>query len=149
MDYFVDLITCNLVMVAQRFSLGEIKSVRLHDLVCDFYLNKAKEENFLLKVERSHAFDPATSNSVSDIQRFLVCSKVQHFINWLHPTQSIHTLRIYAQNIDEFYNLTKCEINKFIITSGAFSSDLFKASLTELDLENIVIQASSLEDITS
>uniref|UniRef100_M1BWI5 Disease resistance protein n=2 Tax=Solanum tuberosum TaxID=4113 RepID=M1BWI5_SOLTU len=149
MDYLIDLITSNLVVVAERFPLGDMKSVCLHDLVQDFCLNKAKEENFSLKVDRSHAFDPATSNSASDVQRFLVCSKMQHFIKWLHPTQRVHTLRLHAHNINEFYNLTDGETNKFILPCGAFTSDLFKLSLTVLDLRNTVIDASALEDITS
>ncbi|XP_016472371.2 putative late blight resistance protein homolog R1B-16 [Nicotiana tabacum] len=141
MGYLIDLIASNIVMVAQRFPLGGIKSVRLHDLVLDFCLSKAKEENFSLKIDRSHAFDPAasTTNSSSDIQRFLVCSKLHHFIKWLRPTQRIHSLRLYPHTN---------ETNKFI-PSGAFSSDLFKSSLTVLDLENVVIEASALEDITS
>ncbi|MCD7448098.1 hypothetical protein HAX54_038192 [Datura stramonium] len=148
MDYLVDLITSNLVMVARRSPLGDIKAVRLHDLVLDFCLNKAKEENFLLKVDRSHGSDPATSESPSDLQRFVVCSKMQQFIKWLHPIQRIHTLRLYAQNINEFYHLSDGEMNNFI-PSGAFSLDLFKSSLTVLDLENIAIDASALEDLTS
>ncbi|KAM3361792.1 hypothetical protein P3S68_016646 [Capsicum galapagoense] len=122
MNYLVDLVTSNLVMVARRFPLGDMKTVRLHDLVLDFCLNKAKEENFLLKVDR-------------------------HFIKWLHPTQRVHTLRLYAQNINKFHNLTDCELNKFIIASGVFSSDLFKS--TVLDLQNVEIDASTLEDGTS
>lgn len=52
MDYLIDLITSNLVVVARRFPLGDIKAVCLHDLVLEFCLNKAKEENFLLKIDR-------------------------------------------------------------------------------------------------
>ncbi|CAN4082010.1 unnamed protein product [Withania somnifera] len=108
MDYLVDLIASNLVIVARRLPLGDLEAVRLHDLELEFCLNKAKEENFLVKVDRLH-----------------------------------------AQNINEFYNLNECEMNIFVIPSGAFSSDLFKSSLTVLDLENIAIDASALEDITS
>lgn len=98
---------------------------------------------------RSHALDPATSKTARDLQRFLVCSKMQqHFTKWVHPTQRVHTLRLHANNIDEFYHITDSEMNKFI-PSGALSSDLLKSSLTVLDLENIVIDASALEDITS
>ncbi|XP_009600340.1 putative late blight resistance protein homolog R1C-3 [Nicotiana tomentosiformis] len=91
MDYLIDLIASNLVIVAQRFPLGGIKSVRLHGLVLDFCLSKAKEENFLLKVDRS-----STTNSSSGIQRVLVCSKLHHFIKWLRPTQRIHSLRVIS-----------------------------------------------------
>lgn len=52
MDYLVDLTTSNLVVIAERFPLGDIKAVRLHDLVQEFCLNKAKEENFFMKVDR-------------------------------------------------------------------------------------------------
>ncbi|XP_016495101.2 putative late blight resistance protein homolog R1A-10 [Nicotiana tabacum] len=50
MDYLMDLISSNLVMVAKINSLGELKVVHIHDLVHEFSLVKAKNENFLLRI---------------------------------------------------------------------------------------------------
>lgn len=58
-------------------------------------------------------------------------------------------VEVTCPQINEFNNLTDGEMNKFIIPSGAFSSDMFKSSLTVLNLGNVVIDASALEDITS
>ncbi|XP_060182499.1 putative late blight resistance protein homolog R1A-10 [Lycium barbarum] len=50
MDYFMDLISRNLVMVAKTNSLGEVKAVHIHDLIHEFSLMKAKSGNFLLRI---------------------------------------------------------------------------------------------------
>nr|XP_027073934.1 putative late blight resistance protein homolog R1A-3 [Coffea arabica]XP_027073935.1 putative late blight resistance protein homolog R1A-3 [Coffea arabica]XP_027073936.1 putative late blight resistance protein homolog R1A-3 [Coffea arabica]XP_027073937.1 putative late blight resistance protein homolog R1A-3 [Coffea arabica]XP_027073939.1 putative late blight resistance protein homolog R1A-3 [Coffea arabica] len=46
-DYLMDLIGRSLVMAAQQRSLGGIKTCRIHDLVHEFCVKKAKEERFL------------------------------------------------------------------------------------------------------
>ncbi|CDP08422.1 unnamed protein product [Coffea canephora] len=46
-NYLMDLIGRSLVMVTRRRSLGGIKVCRIHDLVHEFCVAKAKEENFL------------------------------------------------------------------------------------------------------
>ncbi|KAK4349534.1 hypothetical protein RND71_032289 [Anisodus tanguticus] len=50
MDYLMDLISRNLIMVAKTNSLGELKTVHIHDLVHEFSLMKAKTGNFLLRI---------------------------------------------------------------------------------------------------
>lgn len=46
-DYLVDLISRSLVIVAKRRSKGGVKTCRVHDVLHDFCVEKAKEENFL------------------------------------------------------------------------------------------------------
>ncbi|XP_060179442.1 putative late blight resistance protein homolog R1A-10 [Lycium barbarum] len=50
MDYLMDLIRSNLVMVAKINFSGELKAVNIHDLIHEFSLVKAKYGNFLLKI---------------------------------------------------------------------------------------------------
>ncbi|XP_027177925.1 putative late blight resistance protein homolog R1A-3 [Coffea eugenioides] len=46
-DYLKDLVDRSLVMVSKQKTMGGAKACRLHDLVHEFCLKKAKEENFL------------------------------------------------------------------------------------------------------
>ncbi|XP_027076976.1 putative late blight resistance protein homolog R1B-16 [Coffea arabica] len=46
-DYLKDLVDRSLVMVSEQRSMGGAKACRVHDLVHEFCVKKAKEENFL------------------------------------------------------------------------------------------------------
>ncbi|CDP18040.1 unnamed protein product [Coffea canephora] len=46
-DYLKDLVDRSLVMVSDKRTMGGAKACRLHDLVHEFCVKKAKEENFL------------------------------------------------------------------------------------------------------
>ncbi|KAL3534413.1 hypothetical protein ACH5RR_002874 [Cinchona calisaya] len=50
--YLMDLIHRSLVMVSKRRSNGKVKSCRVHDLLRDLCILKAREENFLCPVTR-------------------------------------------------------------------------------------------------
>ncbi|XP_070021592.1 putative late blight resistance protein homolog R1B-12 isoform X2 [Nicotiana sylvestris] len=50
MDYLMDLLRSNLVMVAKINSSGELKAVHIHDLIHEFSLMKARIGNFLLRI---------------------------------------------------------------------------------------------------
>ncbi|KAJ9552075.1 hypothetical protein OSB04_016120 [Centaurea solstitialis] len=47
----MDLINRNLVIVAERNEIGDIEACKLHDLVRELCLQKAKEERFFLKID--------------------------------------------------------------------------------------------------
>lgn len=49
-SYLNDLIDRSLVMIAKRSYSRGVKTCRIHDLLRDFCNDKAKEENFLLKI---------------------------------------------------------------------------------------------------
>ncbi|KAM0001430.1 putative winged helix-like DNA-binding domain superfamily [Helianthus debilis subsp. tardiflorus] len=46
-DFLLDLIRRSLVMASRKKSDGQVKTCRIHDLLHDFCLRKAEEENFL------------------------------------------------------------------------------------------------------
>ncbi|KAL7162018.1 hypothetical protein ACSBR2_042483 [Camellia fascicularis] len=62
-DYLMDLIQRGLVIVSQRRFDGQIKACRMHDLLCDLCLKKAREINFL---QWTHNFNDASSSSSSN-----------------------------------------------------------------------------------
>ncbi|KAJ9552079.1 hypothetical protein OSB04_016124 [Centaurea solstitialis] len=49
--YLMDLISRNLVTVAKRDEIGDVKAFKLHDLVRELCLQKAKEEGLFLKID--------------------------------------------------------------------------------------------------
>ncbi|CDP19634.1 unnamed protein product [Coffea canephora] len=51
-DYLKDLVGRSLVMVSERRTMGGAKACRVHDLVHEFCVKKAKEENFLHVLHR-------------------------------------------------------------------------------------------------
>ncbi|XP_058193911.1 putative late blight resistance protein homolog R1A-10 [Rhododendron vialii] len=62
-DYLIGLIDRSLVMVARkRKSHGGIKACRIHDLLRELCLKKAKEDNFFVKICEAESFSPSTTN---------------------------------------------------------------------------------------
>ncbi|KAJ9551661.1 hypothetical protein OSB04_015706 [Centaurea solstitialis] len=49
--YLTELINRNLVMIAKRNEIGDVKACKLHDLVRELCVQKAKEEGFFLKID--------------------------------------------------------------------------------------------------
>ncbi|XP_027150350.1 putative late blight resistance protein homolog R1B-17 [Coffea eugenioides] len=69
-NYLMDLIGRSLVMPAHRRSLGGIKVCRIHDLVHEFCVTKAKEKNFIriLNVDDLDAFTgPSAGRKLTQI----------------------------------------------------------------------------------
>ncbi|KAL3534963.1 hypothetical protein ACH5RR_003424 [Cinchona calisaya] len=101
MEYLMDLVNHSLVIVNERSSEGGIKECYVHDLLRDFCLKKAKEENFLQLV---HQYDFNTYPSYGcdvDMRRLCfhtsltqvtdshpICSPV-HSILFIHRVQYI------------------------------------------------------------
>ncbi|XP_060179435.1 putative late blight resistance protein homolog R1A-10 [Lycium barbarum] len=64
MDYLMDLIRSNLVMVAKRNSLGDLKAVNVHDLIYEFSLKKATYGDSLLRIhDQLVAIYPSSNGS--------------------------------------------------------------------------------------
>nr|XP_027093447.1 putative late blight resistance protein homolog R1B-8 isoform X1 [Coffea arabica] len=61
--YLMDLIGRNLVMLSKRRSMGGVKTCRVHDILHDFCLAKATEENFLQLIARKHFVKSRPSSS--------------------------------------------------------------------------------------
>ncbi|KAL3500920.1 hypothetical protein ACH5RR_040013 [Cinchona calisaya] len=49
-EYLMDLIDRSLLMISQKRSRGGVKACRIHDMLRDFCLSKAKEDNFLQQI---------------------------------------------------------------------------------------------------
>ncbi|CDP16976.1 unnamed protein product [Coffea canephora] len=76
-DYIMDLIGRSLVMVDKQKSIGGVKTCRIHDLLHEFCLRKAKEENFL-QLRRGYA-GLSNFDEPSNIRRLSIYSKAKHF----------------------------------------------------------------------
>ncbi|KAL7181025.1 hypothetical protein ACSBR1_039977 [Camellia fascicularis] len=64
-DYLMDLIQRSLVIVAQKRLDGRIKACRMHDLLRDLCLKKARENNFL---QWTHNYKDASPSSSSNYE---------------------------------------------------------------------------------
>ncbi|XP_071916192.1 putative late blight resistance protein homolog R1A-3 [Coffea arabica] len=69
-DYLKDLVDRSLVMVSEQRTMGGAKACRLHDLVHEFCVKKAKEENFLHVLHSQNG--PFVLTSPSNLHR--VCN---------------------------------------------------------------------------
>ncbi|XP_027172504.1 putative late blight resistance protein homolog R1A-3 [Coffea eugenioides] len=76
-EYMIDLTDRSLVMVAKRRSLGKIKTCHIHDLLHEFCVLKAKEENFLRFLHGND--DSCIYNVSSNIHRLGIHSKLELF----------------------------------------------------------------------
>nr|XP_027125114.1 putative late blight resistance protein homolog R1B-17 [Coffea arabica] len=76
-EYMIDLIDRSLVMVAKRRFLGKIKTCHIHDLLHEFCVLKAKEENFLRFLHGND--DSCIYNVSSNIHRLGIHSKLELF----------------------------------------------------------------------
>lgn len=74
-NYLDDLIGRNLVIISTSGTLGEVKRSRVHDLLHDFALTKAKEDKFLLQIHRYNIVDvPTVSfNGYRAFQEYRLC----------------------------------------------------------------------------
>ncbi|CAL5430415.1 unnamed protein product [Camellia sinensis] len=71
-DYLMDLVQRSLVIVAQRRFDGRIKACRVHDLLHDLCLKKAREINFVQWIHNyKNASPPSSSNYKTNNQRRL------------------------------------------------------------------------------
>ncbi|KAL7163285.1 hypothetical protein ACSBR2_039391 [Camellia fascicularis] len=71
-DYLMDLIQRSLVIVARKRYDGQIKACRMHDLLRDLCLKKAREINFLQRIEHDKDASPSSSsNCETNNQRHL------------------------------------------------------------------------------
>ncbi|WJZ83362.1 hypothetical protein VitviT2T_003052 [Vitis vinifera] len=61
--YLDELIERCMVQVGRRNFIGRVKTCRLHDLMRDLCLSKAKEENFLQATHLRHKNDPVAASS--------------------------------------------------------------------------------------
>ncbi|KAL3500533.1 hypothetical protein ACH5RR_039626 [Cinchona calisaya] len=112
-DYLIDLIGRSLVTVSKRGSRGKVKSCRVHDLVRELCLSKAKGENFLQLItgeDEPYAsfsdldcgadfYDYCPSNPVRyEGHRISIHLKRKHFVNSRPYGQCARSLIFFASS---------------------------------------------------
>ncbi|KAL3537066.1 hypothetical protein ACH5RR_000432 [Cinchona calisaya] len=76
-DYLMHLISRSLVLVAKQSSTGKVKTCRVHDLLHQFCIIKAKEERFFQLLQ---GYDELSSfNEPHNLRRLYIYSKLEHF----------------------------------------------------------------------
>ncbi|XP_076910267.1 putative late blight resistance protein homolog R1A-3 [Bidens hawaiensis] len=92
--YLMDLINRNLVIVAYRKSDGAVKGCKVHDLVRELCLKKAKEEQFILQTESSQ-FSNAITPPYKQVRMFI--NKDTYDPHFIHlPTQDLRSLLCFG-----------------------------------------------------
>ena len=64
-EYLIDLIERSLILIADRNSIGGVKSCRIHDLLRDLCLRKAEEMSFMKTILRYDQFSSIIHSSSS------------------------------------------------------------------------------------
>ncbi|XP_076926011.1 putative late blight resistance protein homolog R1B-16 [Bidens hawaiensis] len=124
--YLMDLINRNLVIVAYRKSDGAVKGCKVHDLVRELCLKKAKEEQFILQTESSQ-FSNAITPPYKQVRMFI--NKDTYDPDFIRlPTQDLRSLLCFgnfrslrddiSNNLCSFrllrvLDLQKCGLNGF------------------------------------
>ncbi|KAL3512872.1 hypothetical protein ACH5RR_025589 [Cinchona calisaya] len=77
-DYIMALINRSLVMVGRQRSIGGVKTCSIHDLLHDFCVAKAKDENFLQLIQGYEEF--LNFDEPDNLRRLCIHSQPKHFM---------------------------------------------------------------------
>lgn len=102
-DYMMALISRSLVMVAKKSSLGGVKSCCIHDLLHEFCVAKAKEENFL-QLGRGHD-ELCKFDGPYNLHRLCVYSQRKHFVKSRLFGPHIQSLLFSALGRESYVNI--------------------------------------------
>ncbi|KAK7295510.1 hypothetical protein RJT34_18419 [Clitoria ternatea] len=136
--YLGNLISRCMVQVGQMGSTGRIKTCRLHDLMRDLCLSKAKEEHFLHIINESQQDNTvyiASSSNPSDARQINGIRRLAVFLD-----QHVHLLIPHDEEVNQrlrslvFFHDKKCRVDNWDLIKGIFMD--FKL-LRVLDLEGI------------
>ncbi|RZB53893.1 putative disease resistance protein At1g50180 [Glycine soja] len=136
--YLGNLISRCMVQVGQMGSTGRIKTCRLHDLMRDLCLSKARKENFLYIIngsQQNSTIDVASSSNLSDARRIDEVRRLAVFLD-----QRVDQLIPQDKQVNEhlrslvFFHDKKCRMENWDLVKGVFVE--FKL-LRVLDLEGI------------
>nr|XP_027063501.1 putative late blight resistance protein homolog R1A-3 [Coffea arabica] len=98
-DYLMELISRSLVIVSKPRSIDGVKACRIHDLLYEFCVTKAKEEKLLQRVPR---YDDLSAFTVPCYLRRLciIDSKREHFDNLRLFSPAIRSLLLFSHDED-------------------------------------------------
>ncbi|KAJ9550362.1 hypothetical protein OSB04_014407 [Centaurea solstitialis] len=97
--YLMDLISRNLVIVAKRNVIGDVKACKLHDLVRELCLKKAKEERFFLKIDHQPLSSQLRRN-ILHRQRRVFTNQDVRILNIDHYTTTTARSLLYFPMVD-------------------------------------------------
>ncbi|KAL2333926.1 hypothetical protein Fmac_015139 [Flemingia macrophylla] len=136
--YLGNLISRCMVQVGQMGSTGRIKTCRLHDLMRDLCLSKAKKENFLYIIggsQQNSTTDFVSSSNLSDARQIDEVRRLAVFLD-----QRVDQLIPQDKKVNEhlrslvFFHDKKCRMENWDLVKGLF----VKFNLLRvLDLEGI------------
>ncbi|KAJ0524319.1 putative P-loop containing nucleoside triphosphate hydrolase, leucine-rich repeat domain superfamily [Helianthus annuus] len=109
--YLMDLIGRNLVIVAnRRKSYGGVKACKMHDFVRELCLRKAKEERFILKIERlvlSSQFYDVVTPPYKPVRMFI--NKDVNILGFPYPSaQNLRSVMCFANFRSFSDDIAKC-----------------------------------------
>ncbi|KAJ9554316.1 hypothetical protein OSB04_018361 [Centaurea solstitialis] len=116
-DFLMDLIKRSLLMTAKKRADGQVKACRIHDLMRDLCLRKAKEEDFSAQIY-GYASVPESSSTIINML---------HGMSFNPPALITHSGFCYP-----------FEFGKILQKGGLFLRETYK-SLKILDVESILI----------
>ncbi|KAL3518683.1 hypothetical protein ACH5RR_021272 [Cinchona calisaya] len=106
-DYVMALISRSLILVAKEKSTGGVKTCRIHDLLHQFCVAKAKEENFLLLI---HGYNELFSFvEPHNLRRLCIYSQPKDFVKSKIFFPRIRSLLFSTESgksYEHFYNLS-------------------------------------------
>ncbi|XP_058114384.1 disease resistance protein RPP13-like [Magnolia sinica] len=93
-DYLKELIQRSMIQIAERSSSKGIKSCRIHDLLQDLSISKAKEEKFL-QVHHESVYAPSTSTA----RRLAIHHNASKLLGQAHQSQKIRNKIRYGRRV--------------------------------------------------
>ncbi|KAJ9552092.1 LOW QUALITY PROTEIN: hypothetical protein OSB04_016137 [Centaurea solstitialis] len=165
--YLMDLINRNLVIVAKRNEIDDVKTCKLHDLVRELCMQKAKEERFFLKIDSL----PLSSPLYPDIlyqQRRVFTNQDVNILTIAHATtQTARSLLCFHKDICSVeiiarsfvllrvLNLQKCRFHdspralalllhlRYLAIAFPYSSEFSKSICKLWSLQTLIIHTYS------
>ncbi|PWA78618.1 Disease resistance protein [Artemisia annua] len=102
--YLLDLVSRNLLIVAERRSNGGVKSFKVHDLVRALCLRIAQEERFFQRINSTESY----KFIVSDKQHRMFTYQDIHIVKFAHPpTPSLRTLFCFLTPTSLIYDIAE------------------------------------------
>ncbi|CAI9106059.1 OLC1v1005117C1 [Oldenlandia corymbosa var. corymbosa] len=93
-EYLNGLLGRSLLMVAEQRTNGKVRSCRFHDLVHEFCLQKAKDEQFFYSTGRRNSEMSTTVNEPHNLRRLWIHSDAKHFmeanVHYCSGVRSVH-----------------------------------------------------------
>ncbi|OIS96067.1 putative late blight resistance protein -like r1b-14, partial [Nicotiana attenuata] len=128
-DYLQDLTRRNLVTDMKKRSNGKLKTCRVHDLLHQFCVEKAKQDKFLLWIHRDQCADSIFYPEIPEEYRLSVYSKRDELAQLLTSGSSTRSLLFNAiNNVDSsifsYFKLVKVLDMESIYIGDTFPSEI-------------------------